>query len=86
MIWVEMVNKSLLRLMFVEYLYKYTAKDKKYIIVAITITTKRFGPSGSLKNMNITLEHVIDVMPKINNEIFFDLEYIFVSILENFSS
>jgi len=58
-------------------LNKYIVKDKKYTIAAPTITTKRFGPSGSSKDKNIVLEHTIDVMPKITNEIFFDLKYIF---------
>lgn len=43
----------------------------------------KFGPSGSLKNENIALEHAIDVIPKIINEVFFDSKYIFVIILEN---
>jgi len=51
-------------------------KDRKYIIAAITITTRRFGPSGSSKKKNIALEHAIDVIPKISNEVFFDLKYI----------
>lgn len=53
-----------------------TPKDKKYIIIAITVTTRRFGPSGSLKKKNIVLEKIIDVSPKIINEIFFDLKCI----------
>ena len=52
------------------------------MITAIPITTSKFGPSGSLKNKNITLEHAIDVIPKISNEVFFDLKYIFVIILD----
>lgn len=71
-------NKSLLvPINDIEELNKYIAKDKKYMITAIPITTSRFGPSGSLKNKNITLEHIIDVMPKISSEVFFDLKYIF---------
>jgi len=70
-------------ILFVEGLNKYTANDKKYIMAAIPITTRRFGPSGSLKNKNIILEHTIDVIPRISNEIFFDLKYMSVVILEN---
>lgn len=56
---------------------KYSAKDKKYRIAAITVTMSKFGPSGSLKKKNINLEHARAVIPKINNEIFFDLKYMF---------
>ena len=59
---------------------KYTDKDRKYTITAVIITTRRFGPSGSLKNKNINLENAKDVRAKITNEIVFDLKYIFVSI------
>ena len=62
---------------------KYTTKDKRYTIAVIPITTNKFGPSGSLKNQNSILEQTMDVIPKISNEVFFDLKYIFVIILEN---
>lgn len=55
-------------------------------MVAIPITTRRFGPSGSLKNENIILENAIDVIPKIRSELFFELKYIFAIILENLLS
>ena len=81
----KIANKSLLRPVNdkdgrVEGFNKYTAKDKKYTITAIPITTNKFGPSGSLKNKNITLEHTIDVTPKMSNGIFFDLKYMYVII------
>ena len=41
----------------------------------------KFGPSGSLKSANITLEHTMAVMPKISNEVFFELKYIFAIVL-----
>jgi hypothetical protein len=59
---------------------KYAANDKKYMIDAIPITTSKFGPSGSLKRKNIALEHAMDVIPKISNEVLFDLKYISVTI------
>lgn len=65
---------------FVEGLNKYVAKDRKYMTTAITITTRRLGPSVSLKNKNIALEHTMAVIPKISNEIFFDLKYMFLII------
>ena len=68
---------------FVEGWYTYTARDKTYMITAIPITISKFGPSGSLKKKNISLEHAIDVIPKISNEIFFELKPIVVIILEN---
>lgn len=34
----------------------------------------RFGPSGSLNNKNIVLEHTIDVIPKIINDVLFDMK------------
>ena len=55
---------------------KYTAKDKKYMITAIPVTTSKFGPSGSLKNKNIARENKIAVTPRITNEIFF-MSYFF---------
>lgn len=75
----KITNKSLLRVIDDrdKGLNKHIAKDKKYIITAIPITTRRFGPSGSLKKKNITLEHTTDVIPNISSGIFFDLKYIF---------
>jgi hypothetical protein len=64
-------------LLIILVLNKYIARDKKYMITAITVTIRRFGPSGSSKDNSIILEHIIDVMPKISDEIFFDLKYIF---------
>lgn len=55
---------------------KYTGKDRRYRNNAITVTISKFGPSGSLNNKNIVLEHAIAVMPKISNEIFFDIGFI----------
>lgn len=52
------------------------------MIAAMTITTRRFGPSGSLKNENITLEHAMDVIPKISNDVFFDLRYMFCNYID----
>ena len=54
-------------------------RDKKYITTAITITTRRFGPSGSLKKANINLDNKIDVIPKISNGVFFALILFFVN-------
>jgi hypothetical protein len=73
-IWIKIANKSFLELGM---LNKYATKDKKNTITAVPITTRRFGPSGSLKNKNITLEQTMDVMPRIISEVFFDLRYIF---------
>lgn len=61
---------------------KYTAKDKKYKIVANPTTIRRFGPSGSLNNKNVVLENKREVTPNMINEIFFELEYIVVIIQE----
>jgi hypothetical protein len=65
----KIVNRIILSPLNDTYLDIY--KDKEYIITAITVTIKRFGPSGSLKNENITLEHTRDVIPKISSEVFF---------------
>jgi hypothetical protein len=70
----KITNKSFLRLV-VGALNKYTAKDKKYTMTAIPVTTSKFGPSGSLKSKNITLEHRIDVATKISSGVLFDLKY-----------
>jgi hypothetical protein len=82
----KITNKSLLRPVNdergeLEELNKYTAKDRKYTIAAITVTTSKFGPSGSLKKKNIAREKIIAVIPNIINEVFFDLKYISIMIL-----
>lgn len=76
----EIANRSLLRAM-VEEVNIYTSNDRKYMIAAIPILTTKFAPSGSLKNKNIIFEQTIDVIPKINNGVFFDVKYISVIIL-----
>jgi hypothetical protein len=78
----RIANESFLKPL-IEKLNKYTARDKKYTIAAVTKTISKFGPSGSLKSTNIALEQIIEVMPKIINEILFDLKYMSVIILEN---
>ena len=77
----EIANKNLLRPV-AEGTKKYAVKDKKYTITAIPMTMSKFGPSGSLKNQNIALEHAIAVIAKISNEVLFDLKFIVVIILE----
>lgn len=42
-------------------------KDKTNMIRAITITTRRFGPSGSLKRANIERESNIEVIARIKS-------------------
>jgi hypothetical protein len=59
-----------------EDLDEYASKDRKYTIIAIPITTRRFGPSESLKKTNMILDNTMDVMPKIIKEVFFDLRFI----------
>ena len=61
---------------------EYAVRDKRYTIPAATITISKLGPSGSLKNQNINLEHKIAVMPKISNEVFFEWKCIFVILTE----
>jgi hypothetical protein len=78
----QITNRSFLRPV-AEELNKNTGKDKKYMIAAITVTTNKFGPSGSLKNKNIVLEHTMEVILRISKEVFFDLKYMFIIILEN---
>jgi len=48
------------------------------MISASPITTSKFGPSGSLKNKNSNLEHARDIIPKISNEVFFDVKYVLI--------
>lgn len=76
----KIVNKSLLSPVHDEDegRNRYVIKDKKYMIAANPITMRRFGPSESLKNKNIILEHVIAVIPKTSNVVFSDLKYIFI--------
>ena len=73
----QIANRSLLRPV-VEGMNDHTIKDGKYRITAIPVTTRRFGPSGSLKSKNNVLEHARDVIPRISNDAFFELKYIFV--------
>jgi hypothetical protein len=51
----------------------YIAQDKKYKTSAKTATIKRFGPSGSLKKKNSTLEQMMAVTANSANDTFFDL-------------
>ena len=51
-------------------LNEYIAKDKKYMMIAITETIRRFGPSGSAKRKNIVREERRDVMNKIMRSFF----------------
>lgn len=67
----------------IEKLNKYIVKDKKYTIIAITITISKFAPSGSLKDQNSIFEHTIAVIAKIINEVFFEFKYMPVIILRN---
>ncbi len=78
----ETANKNLLRSL-IEELNKYAVRDSKYTTSDIPRTISKFGPSGSLKNTNNTLEHKIAVTAKIMNVVVFDLKYMFVIILEN---
>lgn len=55
---------------------EFTNKESAYTTAAPTITISKFGPSGSSKNKNIAREHRTDVIPKIINEVFFDLKFI----------
>jgi len=64
-----------------EDLNKYTVKDKRYKINASPITTSKFGPSGSLNNKKSNLEHERDIIPRISNEVFFDVKYVLTILL-----
>lgn len=77
--WTTIVTSSFFGLS-TEGFNRYAAKDRRYIITAITTTTNTFEPSGSSKSKNIPFDNAMDVIPKISNDIFFDLN-IFVSIL-----
>jgi hypothetical protein len=59
----------------------YAADDKRYTGSAKPATIRRFGPSGSLKKKNNTLEQMMAVAANIINEIFFDLKYRFGMLL-----
>ena len=72
----QIANRSLLSPV-VEGTKDHTIKDEKYRITAIPVTTSRFGPSGSLNSRNIALEHTRDVIPRISNDVFFELKDMF---------
>ena len=76
----KIANQNLLRSV-AEEPNTYAVRDKKYRIAAIPITISKFGPSGSLKSENSTLEHTMDVTPRISNKVFFDLKSIFAIIV-----
>jgi hypothetical protein len=46
------------------------------MIEARTVTTSKFGPSGSSMNTNMALEQNIAVIARIISVTFFDLKYI----------
>ena len=69
----KITNRSFPRPPFFKDLNTYAVKDKKYTTTVATITIKRFGPSGSVKNENIALERTRAVTAKMSNETFFDL-------------
>lgn len=50
------------------------------MMAAVTITTRRFGPSGSSINKNNVREHMSDVTPKTMRKVLFELYFIKVSI------
>lgn len=79
--WTKIANKSFFEPV-VEMRDKYTGKDNEYTIAAVTKTISKFGPSGSLKNMNIALEQRIDVIPKMSSAVFFDFKCILQIILK----
>lgn len=58
------------------FIKRITKEDKKYITNASTVTTKRFGPSGSLIKKNTKRERRREEIPKIDNEIFLGFKYI----------
>jgi hypothetical protein len=51
-------------------------RDRRYTMTAVTKTTNKLGPSGSLKNMNITREQIRDVMANISHDVFLDFKFI----------
>jgi hypothetical protein len=59
----------------------YAAEDKRNTASARPATTKRLGPSGSLKKKNNILEQMMAVTANIINEILFDLKYRFAMLL-----
>lgn len=79
----KIATKSFLRLVVNKGARACTATDTPYKISAITTTMSRFGPSGSLKSEKNIFEHTRAVTPRISNEVFFDMEYIDISIVKN---
>ncbi|WP_413667154.1 hypothetical protein ACEN9X_21865 [Mucilaginibacter sp. Mucisp86] len=59
----------------------YAVQDNKYTTTAAAATIKGFGPSGSLKKKNSSLEQTIAATAKITNEVFLVLKYKFVMLL-----
>ncbi len=51
--------------------------------MAITRTISKFGPSGSSRDTSTVLEQMMDVMPNIKSETFFDLKYIQLYYLQS---
>lgn len=46
------------------------------MIVAITVTISKFGPSGSFTKENIILDANNDDIPRMSNEVLLDFKYI----------
>lgn len=64
--------------------HEYATSDSAYTIAPATTTTKRFGPSGSLKNENMARELSRAVIARMVSETFFDVKFIVLSIALGF--
>ena len=65
------MHKSSFRIALVAGTNDHTMKEATWRSNASTVTTRRFGPSGSRKRKNNVLEQVSAVIPSSSNDVFF---------------
>ena len=91
-IWIKMSDRSFLRwvcgvrercwsVIFLKVKSVYITRDKKYTITAITVTMRRFGPSGSSKKKNIVREQMREDAMRVRRGILEEEEGIVISAL-----
>jgi hypothetical protein len=64
---------------FLEVKSAYITRDKKYTITAVTVTMRRFGPSGSSKKKNIVREQMREDAMRVRRGILEEEEGIVIS-------
>lgn len=72
-VWIQIAKRNFFPS---ERLNAYATRDAKNSTKPNAITIRRFGPSGSFKNVKNALEHIRDVTPKTMRVVFFGVKFI----------